>query len=500
MALEHPPEPPVEPEATRPWPAAPSAPSALAAPLHSLARRQPLACTADTPLAAALQAMHQRGLGSVLVCEAGGAPVGILTRHDLLGRVLLPQRPLHTPVGAVMSAPLVTLDEGHRLLDAALLMARHGIRHLPVTAGGALVSIVSERDLFALQRTSLRGLAARLREAPDLAGLQQGAAEIRGLAASLQAQGLPPPQLTALISQLNDELTARLVALVAARQGLDLAHACWLAFGSEGRGEQTVATDQDNGLVFDLPAAAGAAALEAERQRWLAMAREVNHALDACGYPLCKGGVMAGNPACCLSTAEWTQRFRHWIEHGAPEDLLQASIYFDLRPVCGALALAAPLQALPVCEAARAPRFLKQLAQNALRQRAPLNWHGGLETAGGAGHELFDLKMQGTAIFVDIARLYALAHGVAATGTRERLQAAATALQVPAHEGHAWVSAFDLLQGLRLRVQVGAGPAVRGQPNQVDVKTLDDIEARMLKEAARVARRLLQRLALDYER
>ena len=51
--------------------------------------------------------------------------------------------------------------------------------------------------------------------------------------------------------------------------------ACWLAFGSEGRGEQTIATDQDNGLLFvsDDP--------ERDRPRWLAFALEVNQALDA---------------------------------------------------------------------------------------------------------------------------------------------------------------------------------------------------------------------------
>ncbi|KPF50810.1 hypothetical protein IP87_01645 [beta proteobacterium AAP121] len=471
----------------------PAGPSALDAPLHSLPRRTPLACAASTPLATALQAMHTRAVGSVLVLDEQGTAQGILTRHDLLGRVLLPQQPLSAPIATVMSQPVHTLDEGHTLLDAALLMAQQGIRHVPVTSAGRVVNIVSERDLFALQRRSFQGLAGQLRGAPDLPALQAGAAEIRTLAAQLLGQGVHARAITALISQLNDILAARLVALVAAQHGLDMAQACWLAFGSEGRGEQTIATDQDNGLVFV------SGTPEAERPRWLAMAHEVNLGLDACGYPLCRGGVMAGNPACCLSTDEWAQRFEHWIAHGAPEDLLQASIYFDLRPLCGNFALAQPLQALPARLAQRAPRFLKQLAQNALRQRPPLNWHGGLLTEQHAGQAVFDLKHQGTAIFVDVARLYALAHGVVETGTRLRLQAAAQALQVAEHEGHAWVSAFDFLQGLRLRVQAGAGAA--GTPaNFVPLAVLDDIEHRTLKEAARVARRLLQRLALDYER
>ena len=102
---------------------------------------------------------------------------------------------------------------------------------------------------------------------------------------------------------MNDVLTARLVTLVAGARGIDLARGCWLAFGSEGRSEQTLATDQDNGLVF------ASERPDADRASWLAFGREVNDALDACGYPLCKGNIMAGNPACCLTQDEWRMRF-----------------------------------------------------------------------------------------------------------------------------------------------------------------------------------------------
>ena len=117
--------------------------------------------------------------------------------------------------------------------------------------------------------------------------------------------------------------------MLARQCGVDMGQACWLAFGSEGRSEQTISTDQDNGLIFVSDDA------ERDRPAWLAFAREVNEALDACGYPLCKGNVMASNPECCLTQAEWLARFENWIEHGAPEDLLKASIYFDLRPLAG---------------------------------------------------------------------------------------------------------------------------------------------------------------------
>ena len=480
------------------WSSQTLAEQSLEARLSTLPRKTPLACTAATPLAEALAQMHDRRVGSVLVVDAEGAPQGILTRHDILGRVTLPQRPLSTPIGEVMSAPIHALDSSRTLQEAALLMSRHGVRHVPVTEGGRLVNIVSERDLFAVQRLSLKQVSTQIRAARDLTTLQLMAVQIRRFASNLLGQGVQARQLTELISHLNDVLVERLVQMVAARHGLDLGRACWLAFGSEGRGEQTVATDQDNGLVF------ASSEPDADRPAWLAFAREVNEGLDLCGYPLCRGNIMAGNPACCLTPAEWQQRFDDWIERGAPQDLLDASIYFDLRPVVGQAALAEPLREHICQAAARVPRFLKQMADNALTRRPPLNWRGGLDTTTVDGRQTLDLKLQGTAIYVEAARLFALAHGRGELGTRQRLEAAARCMNVPAHEGQAWATGFDFLQMLRLQVQAGAGAEAdalaAANPNVIDVGSLNDIDRRVLKESMRVARQLQQRIELDWQR
>ena len=473
----------------------------LETPLGDLLRRAAVGVAPSTPLAVALRTMHEQRIGSVLVQdEHSGAALGILTRHDILGRVTLAERALTTPIAEVMSTPVITLSVEHTAQDAALAMSRHAIRHVPVTeAGGRVRGIVSERDLFALQRLSLKQVSTAIRAAPDVAALRALANDIRRFARNLLGQGVGARQLTELISHLNDVLTERLVRLVAAARGIDLARGCWLAFGSEGRGEQTIATDQDNGIVFDSDEP------ERERPAWLAFAHEVNEALDACGYPLCKGNVMASNPACCLTQREWLARFADWIDHGAPEDLLKASIYFDVRPLAGDAALTQPMRALVQQQASRNPRFLKQLAGTVLRNGPALNWRGAIEAQALGGEEVVDLKLHGTAIYVDAARLYALAQGVAATGTRARFEAVVAAMGVPAHEAQAWVSGFEYLQMLRLQVQLARdrGEAVAGgqsNPNLLDVAALNDIDRRVLRESLRVARRLQQRIQLDYLR
>jgi CBS domain-containing protein len=145
------------------------------------------------------------------------------------------------------------------------------------------------------------------------------------------------------------------------------------------------------------------------------------------------------------------------------------------------------------------------MAENALRNGPALNWHGGIDVQSLDGREVVDLKLHGTAIYVDAARLYALAHGVPATSTRTRFTVVAAAMGAPAQEAEAWVDGFEYLQMLRLQVQLAreSGMSVRGgadNPNLVDVAALNDIDHRVLKESLRVARRLQQRIQMDYLR
>ena len=183
----------------------------LETPLGELARKAPVTCTPQTPLREVLTLMHERRIGSMLVVDAAGAPTGILTRSDILERVTLAGKPLDAPVAEVMRQPVHSLPFDATAQDAALLMSTHGIRHVPVTRGGRVVGVVSERDLFALQRLSLKQVSSSIRNAADVDTLRVVAHDIRRFARTLLGQGVQAKQLTALISHLNDVLTSRLV-------------------------------------------------------------------------------------------------------------------------------------------------------------------------------------------------------------------------------------------------------------------------------------------------
>jgi CBS domain-containing protein len=371
-----------------------------------------------------------------------------------------------------------------------------------VDGGGKVAGVVSERDLFSLQRLSVRGLASAVRRAGDIPTLVQCAADIRALSHALVAQGVAAGQLTRMISSLNDQLTARILDLTA--EGFDISGValCWLGLGSEGRGEQTIATDQDNGLIF--VSQEDGAAPDAVRERLLPFAAAVNEALARCGYPLCKGGVMAMNPRWCASLDEWKRAFENWIDHGDPVSLLAACVFFDFRPLWGEPRLAEALRADIAQHAHANPRFLKQMSDNALANRPPLNWRGDLRSAEDrTGVEGIDLKMSGSVPFVDAARIFALASNVTATNTVERLQQSATRRGLPASEARSFCDAFEYVQLLRLREQHRRIGNDRGDdsdvnPNVVPLSELSDLDHRILVEAMRQARRIQQRLELDY--
>jgi CBS domain-containing protein len=468
--------------------------SRFARPLASLIRRPPLSVLPDAPLADALAAMEAARVGSVVVTDAAGHPIGILTLKDVLARVTLAGVPLATPISAVMTQAPATLPADTPVADALVLMARQAIHHIPLVEDGRLAGVVSEKDIFALRRLSVEGITSAIARSDDPSRLPALALDIGDLAHSLLAQGMDAENLTAIISSLNDRLTERIITLECeADDALVGLRWCWLALGSEGRMEQTLATDQDNALIF-------AEANDARRDALLAFALRVNHRLDACGFPLCRGDIMASNPKWCLSAADWQQQFTQWIDHGSPDALLHASIFFDFRPLTGDASLALDLRAWLNRAAQKNPRFLHQMAGNALRNRPPLGLVRDFVLSDDNAHpHTIDLKLNGATPFVDAARIFALAAGSPQTNTAKRLRAAAHALHIPDAELADWNRAFHFLQLLRLRHQHEQQRTGIAPDNHLDPDTLNPLDRRILKEALRQARKVQARLALDYQ-
>ena len=467
----------------------------LALPLRALLRQAPVVCREQQSVREAVAIMHEHGVGSVVVVDADSRPVGIFSERDLVGAVSRGED--GRLVAELMTREPLALPAHAFAYEAALTMIANRIRHVLVTDDEKLVGVVSERDLFSLQRLGLGELTTEIRLAGDVQVLENIAAEIRKLTQLLVDQGVAAEQLTLYVSVLNDRLCQRVIEVVRKRHQWEQTSWCWLAFGSEGRLEQTFSTDQDNGIIF---AAHDGAAPDAVRARLLPFAREVNEALDACGFRWCKGNVMASNPALCLSVEEWRDKMGRWLQNWEPKALLDASIYFDFRPLYGDAGLATGLRQW-VLERTRAfPNFLRQMAENALQARPALGKLRDFvtENAANAPHSI-DLKAYGVRIFVDAARIYALAQGLPQTNTVERLRAAAAGARMSASEVEAVVDAFLFIQKLRLRSQASRDELAEATANRIDPDSLNELDRHMLKESLRLARKLQQRLALDYQ-
>jgi CBS domain-containing protein len=330
--------------------------------------------------------------------------------------------------------------------------------------------------------------------ASDLPGLQQASRHIHALVHGLVEQARSAASLTQLISTLNDVLTQRVIDVVSADTSLDGIRWCWISLGSEGRQEQTLSSDQDNGIVFvsDEPA-------DAARARLLPLAERINAALDACGFPLCTGQVMASNPQWCLSLLEWKERFCNWIIEGDPQALLNACIFFDFRPLHGDHGLAENLAAWLADEASANPRFLFQMAINALHREIPLGLiRRFVVEKKGKYRGMMDLKVSAASVFVDAARIYGLACGKHISNTGERLRLAIEAHRLHPDDVRNWIDAFDFIQLLRLKNQHQAFQRGQEMHNHVDPSKLDPSDRRKLLLALRQARALHHRLALDY--
>jgi CBS domain-containing protein len=466
--------------------------------LRDVLRHEPVTCPPDIPIRAALENMRRHGIGSMIVTE-DGAPIGIFTLHDLL-RITVEGQDTGRPISRVMTRSLITLPPDALAYDAALAMAKHGIRHVLLVEGRRLVGIISEKDLFSLQQVGITQVGNTIRRAVTLEDLAHAACDVRRLAHNMLAQGVAAEHLTRLISTLNDRITCRIIELECGHGAASYQRWCWMAFGSEGRFEQTLSTDQDNGIVFAVPEDSledGGA--DAVRALLLPHADRINRALDRCCFPLCKGGIMASNPRWCLSLAEWKQQFSEWIARSDPQNLLRAAIFFDFRSVYGDASLAEELRRWLNHAVAATPQFLHQMAANALLNRPPLGVMRDFVVESGGKHpHTVDLKMNGVVPFVDAARIYVLAAGLGDTNTLERLHGAGEVGRLSPADVEAWARAFSFIQLLRLRHQHLERRPDGETGNHIDPDALNELDRRVLRESFRQARKLQTKLALDY--
>ncbi|WP_124405474.1 putative nucleotidyltransferase substrate binding domain-containing protein [Pseudomonas sp. R3-18-08] len=465
--------------------------------LGELAMRHPVTCSPDTALREAVRLMHEQQVGSIVIVDEHKAPLGIFTLRDLRQVVADGTGDFSQGIAGHMTQAPFFLSPDHSAFDAAIAMTERHIAHVCLVQDRRLCGVVSERDLFSLQRVDLVHLARTIRNASRVEQLVAIRGEIGQLVERMLAHGASSTQITHIITLLNDHTVCRVIELTLAEKGDPGVPFSWLCFGSEGRREQTLYTDQDNGILFEAKDAVEAADI---RERLLPLAQQINQSLALCGFSLCKGNIMAGNPELCLSRAEWARRFGAFIREATPENLLGSSIYFDLRVVWGDEQGCEQLRQGILDQVADNRLFQRMLAENALRQRPPVGRFREFVLTRKSGEKAtLDLKVQGLTPFVDGARLLALANGVRANNTLERLRQLVAKGVIEPLDGAAYEEAYHFIQQTRMQQHQVQTRENQPYSNRVDPDSLNHLDRRILRESLRQAQRLQSSLTLRYQ-
>ena len=469
-------------------------PGLLGTPIRLLVRREAVTLPPATPIREAAALMQAQRVSSVLLVE-NGRLCGLVTDRDLRNRVLAQGLDTGRPVADIATLAPLTLDAASPAFEALLLMARHNIHHVPVMDGPRLAGMLTATDLAEQHSTSAVYLVGDIHKQTDVEGLARISTRIQRLQQHLAGANASAYSTGHIVTAITDALTTRLIHLAEAKLGPAPVDYVWVAAGSQARSEQTARSDQDNCLVLDDrydEAAHGG--------YFRAFSRFVCDGLAACGYIHCPGEMMAMTDTWRQPRRRWMQYFEQWVSHPEPKSLMLTCVFFDQRAIHGKAELLGTLRQGVLQRTRGNSLFLAYMVSNALKHRPPLGLFGNIALIrGGDNARTIDLKHSAIVPIVDLARVYALAGGLQAVNTSDRLAEVAQAGEVSPQGARDLRHALEFLGKLRIAHQ--SRQTLRGQApdNFLALEELSNFERSHLKDAFLVVQTLQGVLAQRYQ-
>jgi CBS domain-containing protein len=462
-----------------------------------IVKGEPKTIGADESVQLAAARMAEHHIGSLLVQDGAANTIGIITDKDLRTKVVARGLDYRTPVAEIMTAPVRAIPEHAVCFDALLEMMRGKIHHLAVERQGRIVGVVTTHDIMLLQGTSPLYLFREIMAQNRIEGIYPLSHQVPLVVRGLIEEGAKANHVTRMIAILNDHVLDRLLALQIEEMGPPPLPFCWLLMGSEGRREQTFRTDQDNALIYAAPAD------EAQRQQaeeyFRRLAEAMIEHLTASGFPKCPGEIMASNPKWRQPAAGWRRAFDRWLSTPDPEEVLNATIFFDFRAGFGERQLAEDLRSHLCAATPRNEIFLAHLARDLMTSRPPLSFFRHLIVEKDGEHKnTLDIKTRGLTPFVDFARLLALKYGIRESNTLERLELLAGGGHIPKELHTETSAAYEFIMQLRLVHQLRMLEQGTTPDNHINPGDLSDLEKQTLKDAFGVIRRLQNHVKLEF--
>ena len=381
--------------------------------------KKPVTCTPDFTIQEAAIRMQKKMVGSIIVVNKQDHPIGIVTDRDLRNRVVTGELSRKSSIETIMSSPVVTVEANSSVASVQIMMMKHRIHHLCVTADGTnaspVLGILSEHDLLVLQGNNPAILIREMQRSSSTEQLRDLRQKGEQLLQRYLEREVAMDFIASVMTEINDALINRVIVMSVEEleeEGQELPNIpwAWWGLGSEGRGEQLLRTDQDNALIFgDVPEAA----LQETRAIFLRLAEKVTTKLHQCGFAYCPGEMMASNPKWCLSLQEWKDQFSEWILTPTTQNILHCNIFFDYRSLYGASELAEIIGEHIYATIDRKGIFLSLMAKNALQNPPPLTFFRNFVIEKDGEHkDAFNIKARAMMPLTDAARVLILGHQV----------------------------------------------------------------------------------------
>jgi len=449
-------------------------------PVGQYCHRNVFTCQPEDPLVAAASVMHEQNISSLVVCR-DGRPMGMVSDRDLRNKVVARGiAPDSLTIADIMHTPLITINEQEFLFEALHRISRNNIHRLVVLDdGGGLTGIITDSDILRLQTNSPQRLIRNIEEAQTIEALRIIHDQIQAMVLHLIGTGVRVQELVRLIAHLNDQVLIRLVDLLVREQYADLdGKFTFLVLGSEGRGEQTLTTDQDNALVYadDLS--------PAQIQRVQEFSEHLIEAIIAIGIPPCPGGIMANNPVWRHSLKDWKRQMDTWFAAPAAEHLLKTGMITDLRALRGNTELAQEMKNHISGRLMHDETYLSHMVRNVLNFAVPLGWFGRIKTEAGDDRiGRIDLKRAGIFTITEGVKILALAQGIQVNGTLPRIEKLVEAGTFNHEMSEDLIATYTTLVYFRLRTQVAAIRDGREPDNRLALSCLNRMEKGRLRTA-----------------
>lgn len=459
--------------------------------VSELMTRFPVTCHVQASVAEVARLMAEYRISSVIVVNDQLYPVGMITEKDMVHKVLTRSSCQGEQITAdlVMDEKLVKLRVGDFYNQALLAVVKNQVKHLVVMDGDVLAGILTLGDLIKTRSTGSLWVTDKIESAKNLDDLARIGHEVDNFLNALVAERASVPELFEIISEMHDRLTCRIIEqcqqeMVIKGYGPPPVEFCWINMGSAGRKEQTLRTDQDNGIIY-------AGEGPENKKYFQVLGTRIVEELVRAGFDWCKGGTMASNPLWCRSVSQWKEAVSVWITRADPEDTRMLSILLDFRPVYGARGLARELWqhifqdvGKPVNKASHF------LTEEEVHVKVPLTIFGGFITEkSGPNKGEINLKYMCRHI-VNCVRIFAIKNEIAESSTLGRLARIVESEILPREDVEFVQNAYEILMMLRIRENLKKVKHGKAADSYINPHGLNLIEQSMLKNAFSAITRL----------